>query len=159
MRFFKDVQNVPIENVHEILLQTKYNLEVIKNSHSGNERKELLLLLKCISLLLKNPNLTFNFKASSWLLLADIYSTLSVLPPTGQHSVIAVEQAIKCVDKVNDVVKSLPSGERLDSELIKQYNTFNVADPSAALDLIQKNLIPTIKNQNVRRELFKPLGP
>lgn len=142
------------------LLDAKKELSDLKNSASSVASKKGYLtgLLKDVAKLVKTENTKPDCVAAAWLLLADIYGSLSRLHcyDALDKADKALDQAIKCIDQYSFILQESLDGTAggLDLEFIMKCNTFNVADVDEALILLREHLLPHLKSCSEKIPLF-----
>ena len=148
------------------LLNLKKRLEVLKADPPNSQTKEAVVnLLGAAAHALKSTSLPTS-KVAAFLLLADIYATLSLMHSTTSlaNAKKALDESIKCVERAQTVVEENQaviiddvksnSTQTLDFDFIKQCNTYSIGDPNQAMKIIGDNLLPHLNKLALAETLF-----
>ncbi|WP_298626366.1 hypothetical protein [uncultured Legionella sp.] len=158
--FFEQTDKQVLINIKELLKQLKQNMNDIT---PDDAIKILISLLKVVFTVVKKNSLSSDCQIASWLLLADVYASLSYThslksSKSQKNTDAALIEAFNCVDKVRTIMKCLPMGYKLDGEFIKQCNTFAVANVDEAINCIKTGLIMPLIEQVEEQPLYSGLG-
>ncbi|KTD14936.1 hypothetical protein [Legionella israelensis] len=149
---------------HKILLDCKNKLQSIKDAlpavhqqEKVEQRKEVINLLRKVSNIF-NPNIQqevdVKYKVAGLLLMADLYCYLGYIAGTPKSALKAINEAFKALDSAKKIIKDLDFSE-VDLKLICQFNTFEIADPDDALELIQSKLLPELSAATEDKPFFQ----
>lgn len=145
----------------QLLLNVKAELKRIKEDRTSSvatNKNNLKALLEKVSSVLRQENISLNYHVASWLLMADLYGFLSFLwaPSSLIRAEQAFNEAIKCIEHMQQTLITLPDME-LDNELIKNCNTFGIADADNAMEIIKNILLPHLKAMSAEQTLINPV--
>lgn len=128
-------------------------MKTAAKQHPSVQQAEVKNLLRQVSKLLNSQEVAVNYQVAAWFLMADLYGYLSYLhtnTPANAHK--ALQEALKALEYAKTIIND---SAETDPALICQYNTFGVADPDKAMELIQHTLLPELSQAAEDKPFFQ----